>query len=59
MILIICFGKDVAKKQKICKLGKQHFQEKGNDLLAITLDMHRQNFWTVWKTIADLFTTKQ
>ena len=39
-------------------LGKQHFQEKGSDLFAITLEMH-QNFWTVWKTITDLLTTKQ
>ena len=37
-------------------MGKQYFPEKGSDLFAITLEMHRQNFWTVWKTITDLFT---
>ena len=31
-------------------------KKKGSDLFVITLEMHRQNFWTVWKTITDLFT---
>ena len=34
------FGKDVTKKQKIWKLGKEYFQETGSDLLAITLEIH-------------------
>ena len=59
MILIIYFGKYVTKKQNIWKLGKRYFQEKSSDLFAITLEMHQQNFWTVWKTITDAFTTKQ
>ena len=35
------------------------FQQRGSNLSAITLEMNRQNFWTVWKTITDLFTRKQ